>query len=418
MWPFKSAKVKQLEQRNQALENELNRNLYYGTLFKGMPISFVDNPETLLDTGYMDNVDVFSIINYVARNASSVPLKLYNSSNDEITDHEVLELLERPNPDMTFTELLEAFYIYKFSIGNGYLYKPTLENGQNKGKTNEIWIMPGASVQAVSGSWTDPIQGYKILEGEYWSEIPKQDVYHGKFFNPKFENGSWVYGLSPIKVAIELIRTQNYGYTALESSYLNGSPPYMITTKSDDPLTEEQQDNLEEKYKDKYGGADNFRKPLLSGVPLDVKMLGLSPVDLNILEVSKQGMRTLANVLGGVPSVLLNDLDNSTYSNYKEAKKTFYQNVIMPNNSTLEWGLTNWLLKPYEGLKFRFDYSDIEELQESIKEKTTALQNAYYLTLNERREQLGYPPIEGGDVISSPTPVMTDREKYLKTFKL
>lgn len=420
MWPFKSARIKELENLNASLQNELNKNLYISSIFKGMPIAFVDEPENMLNEGYMDNPDVFSIINYVARNAASVPLKLYDKNGNEIESHEVLELIDDPNPDMSMTDIIEAFYIYKFSIGNAYLYKPTIEEGQNKGKTSEIWVMPSASVQAVGGTWTDPIQGYKILEGTYWNEIPKEDVLHGKFFNPKFSNGSWVYGLSPIKIAIELIRTQNYGYTALESSYLNGSPPYMITTKSEDGLTEIQQENLEEKFKQKYGSAENFRKPMLSGVPLDVKQLGLSPVDLQILEVNKQGQRVLSNVLGGVPTVLLNDLENSTYSNYKEAKKTFYQNVIMPNNRSLQELLTKWLLTPYDGEYFQFDYTNIEELQEGLKEKTEALKNAYYLTPNEQRAILGYPEIPGGDEIRLPSVNTTDAEvaKYMKGFKL
>lgn len=420
MWPFNFAKVKKLKQRNTELENLLNQNLYWGTIFKGMPISFVDEPEELLDAGYMDNPDVYSLINYVARTAAAVELKLYNKNGDEVTDHEVLQLMDKPNPDMSFTELIEAFYIYKFGIGNGYLYKPTIETGLNAGKTQELWIMPGASTQAVGGTWTEPIQGYKILEGEYWHEIPKQDVYHGKFFNPKFENGSWVYGLSPVKIAIELIRTQNYGYTALESSYLNGSPPYIISAKTEDPLTEEQQENLEEKYKEKYGSAENFRKPMLSSVPLDVKMLGMSPADLKILEVNKQGMRTLANVMGGIPTVLLNDLENATYSNYKEARKVLYENVIMPNNKSLQEGLTSWLLPPYEeGLYFKYDYSNIEALQEGFGEKTAAIKDAFYLTINEQREILGFPAIAGGDEIVMPNRVQNQSVKdYLKTLKL
>ena len=419
MWLF-NKRVKELEQLNQALENELNKNIYISNIYKGMPIPFADSPSKQLDTGYMDNPDVFSLINYVARTAAAVPLLLYDKDGNQIEEHEVLTMLEQPNPDMSLTDLIEAFYIYKLSIGNSYLYKPTITDGVNKGKTNEIWVMPSASVQAIAGTWTEPIQGYRINEGTQWNEINKTDVFHSKFFNPKFDNGSWVYGLSPLKVAIELIRTQNYGYTALESSYLNGSPPYMITTKSNDGLTVEQQENLEDTFKNKYGDAENFRKPMLSGVPLDVKMLGLSPVDLNILNVNKQGSRVLANVLGGIPTVLLNDLENSTYSNYKEARKTFYENVIMPNNKSLQSGLTKWLLPAYDkGMYLQFDYSNIDALQEGLKDKTDALKNVYFLTPNEQRSILGYPPLPGWDEIILPNkPVDQAAAKYLKTLKL
>ncbi len=429
MWPFTN-REQRLKAINDAVRNELNKNIYLHNIYSGVPIPFEDNPETQLEIGYMDNVDVYSIINYVARNSAAVPLRVYDKDDEIVDDHPIMELLEQPNPDMSMVDIIEAFYIYKLSIGNSYLYKPTLESGANIGKTIEILVMPSADVQAIGGTWTDPIQGYRINEGLIWNTIDKADIYHGKFFNPKFSNGSWLYGLSPIKIAVELIRTQNYGYTALESAYLNGSPPYMITHKGKNKLTFTQQENLEETFKRKYGDGDdftkpgsNFTKPMLTSEDLDIKMIGLSPIDLNILNVNKQGGRTLANVLGGIPTVLLNDLENSTYSNYSEARKVFYENVVIPNNTPLQKGLTNWLLTPYnDGTKFKFDYSDIGPLQEDIKEKTEALKNAYYLTINERRDQLNYPPIQGGDVISAaPTSIQQadkETEKYLKSLKL
>jgi len=63
-----------------------------------------------------------------------------------------------------------------------------------------------------------------------------------------------------------------------------------------------------------------------------------------------------------------------------------------------------------EGVYFKFDTSEIPELQADKKEQVSALSGAYWMTPNEKREMMGLAAIEDADmnqvyVPSSLTPI-------------
>ncbi len=384
--------------------NELNKALYSHWYSPLMPITNTRNLTSDMIAGYMDSDYVYSIINKISDTASSVPLTVVDKNGDVIESHWINDLINNPNPDNSIKDIIFNYYVYLLSIGNSFIYTPKLTSG----KSTELWTMPSDLVEVVSGPWYQPIMGYKTIEGNQQIIFEKETVLHGKLFNPRFQSGSWVYGLSPISVAAEIINSLNAGQTSMESSYKNMGPPYIISSLVQEGLTDAQQEQLEETYQRKYGDPTNTAKPMLTGTPVDVKMLGVSPVDLNVITGSEHGLRVLCNVYG-VSSILFNDNANSTYNNMEQARKDFYQYSIQPMNMDLEIKLKKWLV-PNEDVFFKFDYSNIEVLQESFLIKIDALSKATFLTDNEKREHMGYKPIEGSDELKKSEPIVKDEE--------
>ena len=79
---------------------------------------------TLADNAYIKNVIAHRAINMIAHSASSVPFKLYKTIDGKkhlITQHPILQLLNRPNPLQSGKELLEAIYTYRQISGNAYI---------------------------------------------------------------------------------------------------------------------------------------------------------------------------------------------------------------------------------------------------------------------------------------------------------
>ncbi len=373
-------------------ENLLKKALYTTFYAPFTPITPATNQTGQLVDGYMDNDTVYSIINRIATTASTVPLELLDKNGDPVESHWINDLINTPNPDNSFTQILFNYYVYLLSIGNSYVYLPKLAGG----KTTELWTMPSDLVNVVSGTFYEPIVGYKLIEGNQEIIFDKETVMHGKLFNPRFQGGSWVYGLSPVTVASEIISYMESGNTAMENSFKNGGPPYIITSQTPEGLTEQQQEQLEDTYKKKYGGGMNANRPMLTGTPVDVKMLGVSPVDLNIIESSRHGLRVLCNVYG-VPSILFNDNESSTYNNVNQARKDLYQETIIPlNKATAELFIK--ALAPDEGLQLKFNYENIEVLQESIYTRIKSLETATFLTPNEKREAAGFAPLDDPDM--------------------
>ena len=365
--------------------NKLNQALYTSFYSPFMPITPPRSYTGDLMAGYMDNEAVYSIINKIADTASSVPVALVDEEDNPIESHWVIDLLKQPNEDSSFKDLLFNYYVYLLSIGNSFIYSPFLDNGS----TTELWTMPSDLVNVISGPFYEPIVGYKFTEGNQEIVFEKQSVLHGKLFNPRFLSGSWVYGLSPIQVAVEIITAMNQGNKAMSASFTNMGPPYIISSQTPEGLTQQQQELLEDVYNKKYGDPQKAGKPMLTGTPVDVKMIGVSPVDLNLIQSSQHGLRVLSNVYG-VPSVLFNDNDNSTYNNVSQARKDFYQYTIQPLNEAFALKLKQYLI-PDEPLHFKFVYDDVEVLQEAMYIKAQALESLWYLTPNQKLEILGLP---------------------------
>ena len=369
-------------------DNLLFKSLYTSFYSPFTPITPTTNQTADLVTGYMDNETVYSIVNKIAETASHVPINLVDKNGDVIESHWINDLLENPNADNSFKEILFNYYVYLLSIGNSYIYTPKMARNQ----VSELWTMPSDLVNVVSGPFYEPVKGYKLIEGNQEIIFEKETVMHGKLFNPRFQGGSWVYGLSPITVASEILSYMESGNLSMENAFKNGGPPYIITSQTPEGLTQQQQEMLEASYKKKYQGSNNANNPMLTGTPVDVKMLGVSPVDLNIIESSKHGLRVLCNVYG-VSSILFNDNDSSTYNNVSQARKDFYQYTIQPLNQAFADKFIKILTD--EDVYLKFDYSEIEVLQESIYTRIKSLETADFLSVNEKRTAAGYAELEG-----------------------
>jgi phage portal protein BeeE len=117
--------------------------------------------------------------------------------------------------------------------------------------------------------------------------------------------------------------------------------------------------------------------------------MGMSPVDLNIIESDRMDLRSLCNVYH-VPSELFNDAANKTYSNTKEAGSAVYTNAVLPALNQFRDALNQFISSKYPGLYCDYDASMISELQDDLQMMATALSSIYFLTLNEKRDLLGF----------------------------
>lgn len=346
--------------------------------------------------GYMDSEAIYSIVNKIAGTASAVPMKMVTAEGEDIESHWVLDLLENPNPDNTFKELLFNYYVYLLSIGNSFIYSPKLDSG----RTTELWTMPSDLVNVMSGPFWEPVYGYRFIEGNQEIMFPKETVMHGKLFNPRFLSGSWVYGLSPIEVAAEVIRALNAGVQRQAMLAETGAPPFIISSETPEGLTPPQQEMLEDTYKKKYTDDGDVSSPMLTGTPVKVQRVGVSSADLELIAASDNGWAILCNIYG-VDSILFNDKRASTYNNVEQVREDFYEHTIRSLNLAFAERLKKFLI-PNETNRFEFDYSNIAVLQKAFYTKAQTVDALTVLTMDEKREILGYEPMKESD---KPTPI-------------
>lgn len=376
------------------LYNQLNAE-FFRYMYTGAPHVIDSTSEAYIRDGYTYNSLVYSIINYMATTASSVSWKLERRIGDEteeIFEHEFLDTWNNPNEEQTLSEFIEANMIYKLSTGNTYIYAPKLENGRNKGKVVKLEVMPSHETTPIFGSIQEPVSGYRLLGHEYDRTIPKENVIHIKYFNPDVRAQSPIVGLSPLKALVTVITQNNDAWRNLASSFQHGGPAGFLSKDTSSEyanFTEEQAAKIEEKWHDSYSGPHKANK--IAAVSANVKWnaIGLSPVDLNILESIKISFIQICNAFK-FPAPLLNLTESLTYNNFLESQKILWTVALMQDLKGIAEHVTRHCLAFYEdGLTLKPDYSNIPALQKDKKDMVTWLSQAWWLKGSRKQELMG-----------------------------
>lgn len=386
---------------------KLNTALYEHEIHSGVANIMPDDSSSYITQGYAGNTSVYSIINKIDSMRKQTYLKLYkkqtNGEKEEIKEHELLRFIEKVNQTTYTDDFITAHIVYLLTIGEFFVYKPTLLTGPNKGKVPELFELPSADVEIIEGNIFHPVKGYRI-EGNYQMTFEPFEVYHSKLFNPLSKNERNLHGLSPLRAAAKTVSKLNEIEITQLKQYENQGAPYVLykdvansgnaIDSNANRLTNQQQAELLRQIKD--SASKNTR-----GLPLILKDkfgkldLGSTLADLNVIESSKDGIRALCNIYG-FPVDLMNDPAGSTYNNKSTARKSAWTDCIIPNLCRIEQTLNACLINGidvYKDLFFAFDYSDVEELQEGIEIKVNWMIKAGW-TMNEIRQATGKSTID------------------------
>ena len=118
---------------------------------------------------------------------------------------------------------------------------------------------------------------------------------------------------------------------------------------------------------------------------------------MDFLEAKHTAAREIALAFG-VPPMLLGIPGDNTYSNYQEANRVFWRGTVLPLATRIGQSLTHWLA-PAFGAEVRLvvDTDNVPALAKDRAALWEQVGKAGFLTVNEKREAIGYSPVEGGD---------------------
>jgi HK97 family phage portal protein len=390
----------------------------------GQLVWSTDNDQKIISNGYLANDIVYSAIGLITNKVKLAPwdvykivdessLKRYKSALADgkfkeardfkrkalelyTGDARLNELLKYPNESESWTDLMEQATGYKLLTGDKFLWAELLQAGANTGKPISIRVLPSHLMQIIA-TRTFPVTeaGYQINYG-YIKTFTAEEVMHEKYWNPQWDTlGSQLYGLSPLRAACKNIDRNNSAKEASTKKFRNGGAEGVLFQDDDklsDPdLAEEQIGALEKSWNEKYAGSRNAGKIVLSGYKVGWAKIGLSPVDMAIIDSEKWDLRMLCNIYG-VPSQLLNDPDNKTFNSLREAEKALTSRCAIPElistrESVNRKLLTDWGYKG-QNILIDFDTSVYPELQENESDKATWMAKAV-LTIRQRYELMG-----------------------------
>jgi HK97 family phage portal protein len=285
------------------------------------------------------------------------------------TGGRITELLKYPNPTDSWGDIVEAYSAFKLITGNAYVYGKQIPMGVNKGAPLELWVMPSQYMSIIADLNVFPIlpTGYQLYL-QFLQQFGVTEILHDKYFNPNWNIvGNQLYGLSPLQAAAKVLTRSNEGKQAAVSNYQNGGPKGILFVADDryDPLQSVQEAIDLKKTLSRNQGAKNGNQAETSGYKVDYVPLGLSPVDLDLLNAENMDLRALCNVYG-VPSQLLNDSANKSYNNQKEGEKALTMRCALPMLTSIRDQFNRKFMKDWGNQKtiIDFDISVYSELQE------------------------------------------------------
>jgi len=246
----------------------------------------------------------------------------------------------------------------------------------------------------------------KVVES--WDADPDtgaSEVKHFKTWHPQDD----YYGLSPLSAGAVDVDQHNMSAKHNYNLLANGARPSgaVIFKPKDESgmsvqLTEGQRQQLMSDLELRFNGTNNAGRTMLLEGDFDFKEMGLSPKDMDFIQMKNMTARDIALVFG-VPSQLVGVPDNQTYNNVSEARLALYEDTIIPLLKRVESDLNEWLGADFsENVNVKYDIDAIPAMAErrkKIYENVVQAVREGILSRNEARDRLGYEPVQGGDEV-------------------
>ncbi|MDI6026525.1 phage portal protein [Corticibacterium sp. UT-5YL-CI-8] len=340
--------------------------------------------------GFMRNPIVHRAVRLVAETAAAIPWLLYEGTT-ELTEHPLLNLLDRPNARQAGAGFMETLYGHLLLSGNAY--PETIDAGTAR----ELHLLrpDRVSVVADDNGWPTALeyrQGSGQGGGKRRVPLAPGGAAHLSLFHPLDDH----YGFAPVEAALVALDTHNAAgrwNKALLDNSARPSGALVYAPKEGGNLSEDQYDRLKTELEQGYTGAHGAGRPLLLEGGLDWKAMSLSPKDMDFIEAKHSASRDIALALG-VPPMLLGIPGDSTYSNYQEANRAFYRLTVLPLVARTAKEFSAWLGPVFQpGLRLWFDADRIEGLAVEREALWKRLGAADFLTEDEKREAVGYQPL-------------------------
>jgi HK97 family phage portal protein len=399
-----------------ALTNLYNENIFRW-LNTGIPI-VQENNQTYIDA--FNNVGpVFECVDIIAKKVVACPRIVYRIKDqaeykkflnyskssttlgkaliakakalEEVHIPEIEKLLNNPNKLQNGDDFLETTAGLFLLTGNAYVYGNSSQ--PSKKKWSEIYALP-TDMKIISGGPLDPIEGYKV---NFWTDpemFPAAQIKHIKTFNPNYStNGRQLYGLAPLRSQLFSLDIIENADKQADKQMKNGGIFGLITPENkEDQLTEPQKQDMHDRISSARKSNDELSRMIPASIGLKWTQIGLASGDLQLLEISDAKADGVYRVYH-IPLQFRNQ-DSATYNNLPVANRKFVFDAVAPICRKIDVGLTEFICPAYntatETYVIHLDFMGLPELNDDMVAAVTWLQNSPFLTMNEKREVIGY----------------------------
>lgn len=329
----------------------------------------------------------------IADPSSAVEFKLYRKKTktrerEEIEEHELLDLLKKPNAAHTGEQLMQLHYTYMNFVGESYIQM--IYKGEpfvpEKGKLpGALMIFPAHKVQFMLGD-TYSASTVKLGGNDYPIDTFVRDL------NPDPDDP--YRGRSVIAASGATIDLDNLMKQWDRELFNNGAHPSLIfSTNTGTEMSDKSYARWQQQFRDDHTGAENAHKPLLieNG---DAKPYMLNQKDLDFLE-SRKFSRDEILAMWRLSPGMIGAVENVNRANLEAG---FYINAvvnILPRVRQFVAQMNATLVSVYDPtLELDFVSPVPEDKEFKLKEATESVDK--FRTKDEARRMYGEDPLPDG----------------------
>lgn len=393
----------QRQYASQQLDNEQFIGLPTGAAYSQyFPTWEVTSPQyitptayTLAQLGYRTNEVAYICIDLWMKTISEAPVKVYDKkSGEEVDDHPFTEFMQTPCPDLSQSDFWNAVIMY-LKITGFMGWEKDFSNG---GDLISLWpMMPQycsfkrGERQLLGGIHYQPYTGLPALD------IPRERIVFFAYADPLF------YGLkpfSPTMVLMDIIGVDN-DMTNMIRKFLKNGAFVSGLLKTEQIINEVDAKFARERWHESHGGPQNAGQIAVLGKGLEFMPASNTFREMVFPEVDARNEVRICMAYGVKPILISAKagLDRSTFSNYEEARKAWYEENVTTEWRFLEDRITRDLLRHFDDDPnhiVRFDISSIKALQEdrdAAWKRSDEAFKARVVTRDEARKEKGLDPM-------------------------
>lgn len=373
--------------------------------FFGRPLE-MDFERLYLD-GLWRNSTVASGLDWLSRNWLIPELQVVRVSREGIEeplrDHVALDVLRSPHMALNYSSLSSTYIRDILCYGNSWVEK--IYN--NLGEVVGLKPWQPLHVGALYPDDGSEYLSYWVLtvNGRELRVKPDRVIYSRRHVDFEHDRLGW----SPLRSVLREVSALNEGVTYTSSLLHNYCVPGLIVSpKGDFMIGDEDALRVKEALKDASTGTNTGDPVVLSG-SYEVHKASFSPTEVGLGQLLTPARDTVLSAMGLNADVLgLSGSEKGSYGSYGEAIRAAYVHGLIPLQRLFADDLSRQLLVDFEDpeevrsgrIKFAFDYSPVEELddrEQVAANRALRLYQAGAITLNEARDIVGYGPASTPD---------------------
>lgn len=313
-------------------------------------------------------------------------------------NNEFDQLIKNPNPSQGQDAFYALIYVYYLICGEAFIW---INRGDVRGleddailkmKPIEMWVLP-SQYMIINA---DPLDAYGVNSYTLRAQgpdiiFPSASIIHWRKPNPNYDQTTRVHmrGLSPLLPGNKWVTQETAATDAQVAIHQNGGAKGALYNETLDNLSAEQKSQLQDVITRKVNNND------ISGAVATLQgkwgYLDFSSTsqEMQLDESQKSVFVKLCNLFGIPPEIFISD---NTYENKDQAWRGLVTNMLLPDSCSLRDEMNRQLLPGFGYTEQQFthdvDITDLPELQEDMGKKVASLAQAWWLTPNQKLEQM------------------------------